>query len=115
MPSGSVALLVSRRLTVRNTVVVRKWMFWILSVLLRVCTSGMDSLVSSEAPRLHFSEKNFPNASDLSRLLIKSSPLLFRSVGMTEHLLSPAARLTVDHHCLACRLPDIRHPLRRYW
>ena len=48
MPPGLVDLLASRRLRVRNMVVVRKWMFWILSVL-RDCTSGMDSLVSSEA------------------------------------------------------------------
>ena len=73
--------------------------------MLRVCTSGMDSLVSSQAPRQHFSEKNFPNASTFSRLVIKSSPLLFHGVGISEPLLSPAARLTVDHHCLACKVP----------
>ena len=84
MPSGPVALLVSRRLRVGNTVVVLKWMFWILSVL-HVCTSGMNYLVSSGAPRLHFSEKNFPNASAFSRLVIKSSPLLVRSVGTTTY------------------------------
>ena len=83
--------------------------------MLRVCTSGMDSLVSSEAPRKHFSEKNFPNASVFSRLVIKSSPLLFHRAGMSETLLSPAARLTVDHHCLACRFPDVRRTLRRDW
>ena len=83
MPSGPVALLLSRLLGVRNTVVLRKWMVWILSVL-RVCTSGRDSLVSSEVPRLHFSDKNFPNASAFSRLVIKSSPLLFHSIRICE-------------------------------
>ena len=112
VPSGSVTLPVSRRLRVRITVVVRKWMFWILSVL-RVCTSGMDCLVSSEARRQHFSEKNFPNV--FSRLVIKSSRLLFRCVGMSEPFLSPAARSPVDHYCMACRFPDVRRPLRRDW
>ena len=74
-----------------------------------------DGLVISEAPRLHFSEKNFPNAAVFSRLVIKSSPLLFRCVGMSEPFLSPAARLAGDHHCLACRLPDVRRSLRRDW
>ena len=83
--------------------------------MLRVCPSGMDGLVSSEAPGLHFSEKNFPNTAVFSRLVIKSSPLLFRRVGMSEPLLSPAARLPVDHHYLACRFPDVRRPLRRDW
>ena len=45
-------------------------MFPIFSVL-RVCTSGMDSFVSLEAPRVHFSEKNFSNAPAFSRWLLQ--------------------------------------------
>ena len=83
--------------------------------MLRVCTSGIDCLVSSKAPRLHFSEKNFPNAAVFSRLVIKGSPLLFRCVDMSEPFLSSAARLPVYYRCLACRFADVSRPLRRDW
>ena len=45
-------------------------MFLMLPVL-RVCTSGMDSFVNSEAPGLHFPEKNFLNAPAYSWWLLK--------------------------------------------
>ena len=44
--------------------------FGIFSVL-HVCTSGRDSFVNLEAPRVHFSEKNTPSAPAFSRWLLK--------------------------------------------
>ena len=43
-------------------------------------------------------------------MVITSCPLLFCGVGMSEPLVSSTARLTVDHHCLACRFPKVRCP-----